>query len=56
MNIDETLDKIKVNLSDQTVLSADTEKSLNDLKNSSVDNIDFASFFNEVSCEHWMHK
>ena len=49
MNIDETLDGIKVNLSDQTILSADTEKSLNDLKNSSVDKINFTSFFVEVN-------
>ena len=48
MNIDETLNKLNFNLSDQTVLNADTEKSLKDLKNSSVDKIDFQKFFDEV--------
>lgn len=48
VDIDKTLDGIKVNLSDQTILNADTEKSLNDLKNSSVEKINFTSFFVEI--------
>ncbi|XP_065071190.1 prominin-1-like isoform X2 [Rhopilema esculentum] len=48
VNIDETLNKLNFNLSDQTVLNADTEKSLKDLKNSSVDKIDFQKFFDEL--------
>ena len=37
-----------MNLSDQSILNAETKKSLNDLANSSVDKIDFNKFFDEV--------
>ena len=55
VNIDDTLNNLKVNLSDQSVLNADTEKSLMDLKNSSVDKINFTSFFNEVNIALSIH-
>lgn len=42
-------DDLKVNLSDVNILSNETRKSLIDLSNSGVDDIDFDAFLNEVT-------
>ncbi len=50
LNIKDKLDSISssVDLSDQTILNNKTKKSLEDLKSSSVANINFTRFFEEV--------
>ena len=42
-------DNLKVNLSDVNIFSNDTRNSLTELRDSGVDDIDFASFLNEVT-------
>eukprot|EP00794_Sanderia_malayensis_P005496 gene5496-6181_t len=48
LNFDKDLEAINVDVSDQSVLSNSTRKSLNDLKNSNVNNINFTKFLNEL--------
>lgn len=44
----QNFEDLKVNLSDVEVLSSETQRSLSDLSDSGVDNIDFDAFLNEV--------
>lgn len=44
----QNFEDLKVNLSDVEVLSSETQRSLSNLSNSGVDNIDFDAFLNEV--------
>lgn len=48
LNIDGQLDLIKIDLSGQTILNNKTKKSLQDLKSSSVDKINFTKFIEEI--------
>ena len=44
----QNFEDLKVNLSDVEVLSSETQRSLSNLSDSGVDNIDFGAFLNEV--------
>lgn len=48
-NIDQLLDDIKFDLTDQNILTQDTEEALNKAINSGVNNIDYAKFISTVS-------
>ena len=47
-NIEGNLDDFKVSVSNETILNEETKTSLTNLTNSSVDQINFDQFFNEV--------
>jgi hypothetical protein len=47
-NIDDDLKDLDVSVKDEPILTQDTKDGLKKLGNSSVDNINFEQFFNEV--------